>query len=90
MVLVYLFFLHFPRSESDSEEEEEEEELPLLSEEEMNRLGAKLVKAEIMGNAVSTWCYSLSLCRAEYEMICLFPWPHNLVSRNDLLFLKRK
>ncbi|XP_040047620.2 CWF19-like protein 2 isoform X1 [Gasterosteus aculeatus] len=39
------------RSESDSEEEEEEEELPLLSEEEMNRLGAKLVKAEIMGNA---------------------------------------
>ncbi|XP_059188033.1 CWF19-like protein 2 [Centropristis striata] len=39
------------RSESNSEEEEEEEEeLPLLSEEEMNRLGAKLVKAEIMGN----------------------------------------
>ncbi|XP_042271018.1 CWF19-like protein 2 [Thunnus maccoyii] len=40
------------RSESDSEEEEEEEEeeLPLLSEEEMNKLGAKLVKAEIMGN----------------------------------------
>ncbi|XP_037316076.2 CWF19-like protein 2 isoform X2 [Pungitius pungitius] len=38
-------------SRSDSEEEEEEEEeLPLLSEEEMNRLGAKLVKAEIMGN----------------------------------------
>ncbi|XP_068441561.1 CWF19-like protein 2 isoform X2 [Clinocottus analis] len=41
------------RSESDSEEgEEEEEELPLLSEEEMNKLGAKLVKAEIMGNTV--------------------------------------
>ncbi|XP_078102467.1 CWF19-like protein 2 [Sander vitreus] len=41
------------RSESDSEEDEgeEEEELPLLSEEEMNKLGAKLVKAEIMGNA---------------------------------------
>ncbi|XP_034404798.1 CWF19-like protein 2 [Cyclopterus lumpus] len=38
-------------SRSDSEEgEEEEEELPLLSEEEMNKLGAKLVKAEIMGN----------------------------------------
>ncbi|KAM9853023.1 CWF19-like protein 2 [Aulostomus maculatus] len=39
------------RDESDSEEkEEEEEEVPLLSEEEMNKLGAKLVKAEIMGN----------------------------------------
>ncbi|XP_068612778.1 CWF19-like protein 2 [Brachionichthys hirsutus] len=38
------------RSESESDDEEEEEEVPLLSEEEMNRLGAKLVKAEIMGN----------------------------------------
>ncbi|XP_044059505.1 CWF19-like protein 2 [Siniperca chuatsi] len=39
------------RSESESEEEEEEEvEVPLLSEEEMNKLGAKLVKAEIIGN----------------------------------------
>ncbi|KAM4628318.1 CWF19-like protein 2 [Polymixia lowei] len=37
-------------SESESEEEEEEEELPLLTDEEMNKLGAKLVKAEIMGN----------------------------------------
>ncbi|KAM6931745.1 CWF19-like protein 2 [Lycodopsis pacificus] len=36
------------RSESDSEEEEEE--LPLLSEDEMNKLGSKLVKAELMGN----------------------------------------
>ncbi|XP_026233453.1 CWF19-like protein 2 isoform X2 [Anabas testudineus] len=35
------------RSESESEEEEE---IPLLSEEEMNKLGARLVKAEIMGN----------------------------------------
>nr|XP_020475634.1 CWF19-like protein 2 isoform X1 [Monopterus albus] len=35
------------RSES---EEEEEDEAPLLSEEEMNKLGAKLVKAEILGN----------------------------------------
>ncbi|CAL9683876.1 unnamed protein product [Knipowitschia caucasica] len=34
-----------PESES-----EEEEEVPLLSEEEMNKLGAKLVKAELMGN----------------------------------------
>lgn len=42
-----------PRSESESEEEEEEE-LPLLSEEEMNKLGAKLVKAELMGNTVSS------------------------------------
>lgn len=41
------------RSDSESEEEEEEEELPLLSDEEMNKLGAKLVKAEIMGNTVS-------------------------------------
>ncbi|XP_056139569.1 CWF19-like protein 2 [Lampris incognitus] len=41
-----------PRSESESEEEEEEEEeeVPLLTDEEMNKLGAKLVKAEIMGN----------------------------------------
>ncbi|TMS07190.1 CWF19-like protein 2 [Larimichthys crocea] len=37
-------------SRSESESEEEEEEVPLLTEEEMNRLGAKLVKAEIMGN----------------------------------------
>lgn len=51
--------LCLPRSESESEEEEEEEEeVPLLSEEEMNKLGAKLVKAEIMGNTVSR----LSLC----------------------------
>ncbi|XP_070685094.1 CWF19-like protein 2 [Pempheris klunzingeri] len=35
------------RSESESEEEEE---VQLLSEEEMNKLGAKLVKAEIIGN----------------------------------------
>uniref|UniRef100_A0A8C4HR64 CWF19 like cell cycle control factor 2 n=1 Tax=Dicentrarchus labrax TaxID=13489 RepID=A0A8C4HR64_DICLA len=41
----------YPRYESESEEEEEEE-VPLLSEEEMNKLGAKLVKAEIMGNMV--------------------------------------
>lgn len=46
-------FLVYPRSESESEGEEEEEEvIPLLSEEEMNKLGAKLVKAEIMGNTV--------------------------------------
>ncbi|KAF0030531.1 hypothetical protein F2P81_017262 [Scophthalmus maximus] len=38
------------RSESESEdEEEEEEEVPLLSEEEMNRLASELVKAEIRG-----------------------------------------
>ncbi|CAI5693907.1 unnamed protein product [Oreochromis niloticus] len=39
-----------PRAESESEEEEEEEEVPLLSEEELNKLGSKLIKAEIMGN----------------------------------------
>uniref|UniRef100_A0A7N9AVL6 CWF19-like protein 2 n=1 Tax=Mastacembelus armatus TaxID=205130 RepID=A0A7N9AVL6_9TELE len=33
-----------------TESEKEEDELPLLSEEEMNKLGSKLVKAEIMGN----------------------------------------
>ncbi|XP_028276162.1 CWF19-like protein 2 [Parambassis ranga] len=36
-------------TESESGEEEEEE-VPLLSEEEMNKLGSKLIKAEIMGN----------------------------------------
>lgn len=46
-------------SESESEEEEKEEELPLLSEEEMNKLGAKLVKAEIMGNTVRFHCHVL-------------------------------
>lgn len=40
------------RSESESDGEEEEE-LPLMSEEEMNKLGAKLVKAEIMGNTAA-------------------------------------
>ncbi|XP_059930341.1 CWF19-like protein 2 [Gadus macrocephalus] len=35
---------------TSSSEESEEEELPLLTDEEMNKLGAKLVKAEIMGN----------------------------------------
>lgn len=35
-----------------SSESEEEEEEVILTEEEMNKLGAKLVKAEIMGNTV--------------------------------------
>ncbi|XP_037123869.1 CWF19-like protein 2 [Syngnathus acus] len=35
---------------SESDGDAEEEELPLLSEEEMNKLGAKMVKAEILGN----------------------------------------
>ncbi|KAM4567123.1 CWF19-like protein 2 isoform 2-T2 [Odontesthes bonariensis] len=42
------------RTESESEEEDEEEAeeiIPLLSEDEMNKLGSKLIKAEIMGNA---------------------------------------
>lgn len=43
-------FLVYHRSESENDEEEEG--IPLLSEEEMNKLGAKLVKAEIMGNMV--------------------------------------
>jgi len=50
--VLFSFFWCFPRSESESDGEEEEE-LPLMSEEEMNKLGAKLVKAEIMGNTVS-------------------------------------
>lgn len=49
---VYINFFSLLRR-SESESEEEEEEIPLLSEEEMNKLGAKLVKAEIMGNTVS-------------------------------------
>uniref|UniRef100_A0A1A8PG74 CWF19-like protein 2 n=1 Tax=Nothobranchius rachovii TaxID=451742 RepID=A0A1A8PG74_9TELE len=36
--------------QSFDESEEEEEELLLLSEEEMNKLGSKLIKAEMMGN----------------------------------------
>ncbi|XP_041919607.1 CWF19-like protein 2 [Alosa sapidissima] len=40
-----------PSSQSEEEEEEEEEEdAPILTDEEMNKLGAKLVKAELMGN----------------------------------------
>lgn len=46
------FSIGFHRTENDSEEEAEEE-IPLLSEEEMNKLGSKLIKAEIMGNTVS-------------------------------------
>ncbi|KAI4893844.1 hypothetical protein NFI96_021322 [Prochilodus magdalenae] len=37
-------------SESDEDDGEDEEEAPLLTDEEMNKLGAKLVKAELMGN----------------------------------------
>ncbi|KAM9468571.1 CWF19-like protein 2 isoform 1-T1 [Clarias gariepinus] len=38
------------KSSSESEDEEEEEEVRLLTDEEMNKLGAKLLKAELMGN----------------------------------------
>ncbi|XP_029965039.1 CWF19-like protein 2 [Salarias fasciatus] len=37
------------RSQSE-DDDEQEEEAPLMSEEEMNKLGSKLIKAEIMGN----------------------------------------
>ncbi|TRY81525.1 hypothetical protein DNTS_005813 [Danionella cerebrum] len=37
---------------SSSESEEEEEEEVMMTDEEMNKLGAKIVKAEIMGNTV--------------------------------------
>lgn len=40
--------------EGTKEESEEEEEVVLLSEKEMNQLGAKIVRAEIMGNTVSS------------------------------------
>uniref|UniRef100_A0A8C7ZG61 CWF19-like protein 2 n=1 Tax=Oryzias sinensis TaxID=183150 RepID=A0A8C7ZG61_9TELE len=47
------------RTEEESEEEDEEnDETPLLSEEEMNRLGSKLIKAEMMGNTVSLTFYA--------------------------------
>lgn len=54
----YFKLVLYHRSESDSESEVEEV-IPLLSEEEMNKLGAKLVKAEIMGNTVrlSSVCF---------------------------------
>lgn len=38
----------------ETKEESEEEEVVLLSEKEMNQLGAKIVRAEIMGNTVSS------------------------------------
>lgn len=50
----YSFLISLYRNESESGEEEEE--IPLLSEEEMNKLGSKLIKAEIMGNTVS-WVF---------------------------------
>lgn len=37
-----------------TKEESEEEEVVLLSEKEMNQLGAKIVRAEIIGNTVSS------------------------------------
>ncbi|KAL0973436.1 hypothetical protein UPYG_G00203610 [Umbra pygmaea] len=41
-----------PRSESSSDSSsEEEEDVPVLTDEEMNKLGARLVKAEILGNS---------------------------------------
>lgn len=43
---------------SSSESEEEEEEEVILTDEEMNKLGAKLVKAELMGNTVSSLKHS--------------------------------
>ncbi|KAJ8410813.1 hypothetical protein AAFF_G00187700 [Aldrovandia affinis] len=39
-----------PAQATESEEEEEEEEVQILTDEELNKLGAKLVKAELMGN----------------------------------------
>lgn len=56
---------YYSYSSSESEEEEEEEEVvKLLTDEEMNKLGAKLVKAEIMGNTVR-WCFRAQIphCR---------------------------
>ena len=50
-----------PRSESESEEEV----VPLLSEEEMNRLASELLKAEIRGKTVSR----LSLCWYQFLLL---------------------
>lgn len=41
------------KKETIKQSEEEEEVVVLLSEKEMNQLGAKIVRAEIMGNTVS-------------------------------------
>lgn len=52
-----VFILRATKSESGEEEDggrEEEEEL-ILTDEEMNKLGAKLLKAELMGNKVSSF-----------------------------------
>ncbi|XP_028321192.1 CWF19-like protein 2 [Gouania willdenowi] len=38
------------QSESEEDEQEEEEAIPLLSDEDLNKLGSRLIKAEIMGN----------------------------------------
>ncbi|KAJ8256776.1 hypothetical protein COCON_G00189280 [Conger conger] len=39
-----------PQASESEEEEEEEEDVPILTDEEMNKLGARLVKAELLGN----------------------------------------
>ncbi|KAL7825460.1 hypothetical protein AOLI_G00326670 [Acnodon oligacanthus] len=48
-------------SETDEDDDEDEEEAPLLTDEEMNKLGAKLVKAELMGNTALMDCLRAQL-----------------------------
>lgn len=62
-----------PRAESESEEEEEEEEVPLLSEEELNKLGSKLIKAEIMGNTVRQLFITADLLSTCFNLDINFP-----------------
>uniref|UniRef100_A0A8D3E001 CWF19-like protein 2 n=1 Tax=Scophthalmus maximus TaxID=52904 RepID=A0A8D3E001_SCOMX len=76
--------LSLPRSESESEdEEEEEEEVPLLSEEEMNRLASELVKAEIRGKTVSRT--SFCQCHLQRKLIYLVRG-HSTEDQEVLLF----
>uniref|UniRef100_A0A8D3BXS2 CWF19-like protein 2 n=1 Tax=Scophthalmus maximus TaxID=52904 RepID=A0A8D3BXS2_SCOMX len=74
------FFLSSIESE---DEEEEEEEVPLLSEEEMNRLASELVKAEIRGKTVSRT--SFCQCHLQRKLIYLVRG-HSTEDQEVLLF----
>uniref|UniRef100_A0A4W4DUV3 CWF19-like protein 2 n=1 Tax=Electrophorus electricus TaxID=8005 RepID=A0A4W4DUV3_ELEEL len=63
-------------SESEEDDGEEEVEVPLLTDEEMNKLGAKLVKAELMGNVVRSSEIASAQEQAEQEVV-LFRTDHS-------------
>uniref|UniRef100_A0A8C6TX37 CWF19-like protein 2 n=1 Tax=Neogobius melanostomus TaxID=47308 RepID=A0A8C6TX37_9GOBI len=73
--VLYLFIL---KSESGSESEEDD--VPLLSEEEMNKLGAKLVKAELMGNTVDPFFFLIAVRRT---IMLLFIFYSTLMSKEE-------